>query len=57
MRTIKISEESYNRLKKQKANSGASIRFMIDLALDTWLGKESNGKQSVKLSGRKHLKS
>ena len=40
--TIKISTRAYERLKAQKANSGASIRFMIDLALDCWLGKRKN---------------
>ena len=49
MVTIKISDTAYQRLKKQRNNSGASMRFMIDLALDCWLGMEKkHGKKPTK---------
>jgi len=39
---IRITGESFRRLKQQKAKTGATIKFMIGLALDAWLGKDDN---------------
>jgi hypothetical protein len=42
---IRISGEAFKRLKAKKASCGASIKFMIDLALDCWLGKQKKEKK------------
>ena len=47
-KTIKISGTAYQRLRAQKLVSGSSIRFMIDLALDCWLGKGKDADRKRK---------
>lgn len=43
--TIKVSKEAHDRLLDQKERTGASIRFTIDKALDSLLGKKEKLKK------------
>lgn len=46
--TIKISKEAHQRLREKKKSTGASIRFMIDKALDALWGENKPLKKGIK---------
>ena len=46
MQTIKISTETYGKLKKKKKESGISMRFLIDLAVNDFLKKDKNASKN-----------
>ena len=50
--TIKISKDAYQRIIQQKLTTGASIRFIVDKAIDLYLGKEKKDDTSKKASNR-----